>query len=48
MYITVKNSTGPENYPLEISVDHNKTGNVHIKNFTLKLFRETDAAVDKQ
>jgi len=46
--ITIKNLAGAENYPLEFVVDYNKTGNVRIKNFTLRLLSEIVAAVEKQ
>jgi hypothetical protein len=48
MLITIQNLTAAENYPLELVVDYNKTDNVLIKKFKLRLFRETVAAVEKQ
>jgi len=48
MYVAVNDPTCPENYPLQTAADYIKTGNIRIKNFTLRLFRETVAAVEKQ
>jgi hypothetical protein len=46
--ITIKNLKYAENYPPQIVVDNNRTGNLLIKNFKLRLLRETIAAVEKQ
>jgi hypothetical protein len=47
-YVTVKRASDAQNCPLQLVFGYNKADNVRTKNFALRLFRETVAAVEMQ